>query len=571
ENLRHEVLFDPVVRDLLERDFDAFVEISPHPVLTYGLEETVADTGSEAVVLPTLRRDTGTLTDFLTALATAHVNGVDPDWATVHPGTADRHHLLPTYPFQHRHYWPRQSLAGSGSPEAAGLRAANHPLLASKVELPGSGGVLFGGRVSLEDCPWLADHAVLGTVLLPGTAFVELAAQGLEHTDCDRVEELTLAVPLVLQPGKAVRLQVAVDGPGEDGARVVKVFSIAEEATEGEPWTLHASGLLTTAESAEPQADLAEWPPSGASEIGVDALYASTSEAGLDYGPSFRGVQRCWRRGDELFSEVELPASDAAAAGLFRLHPALFDAALHVLAAPGDRESATGRASGSAVLPFSWGGVRLPAGGRSALRARVTPGESGDTATVTLFDERGTVVGGVDALTMRPIATDQLTAARPAAPPLTVGWTGLDAASGLPPVAEPVRVLRLATDPARPAQEAAREAVAEVLGAVQERLADPSASRLVVVTTGAAAVTGGESPDPAAAAAAGLVRSAQNENPGQFALVDTDTELSDVDIEGIMVRTGEPQVAVRGGVVLVPRVVVDESAVVEPAGFGCDG
>jgi acyl transferase domain-containing protein len=50
-----------------------------------------------------------------------------------------------------------------------------HPLLGAAVELAGGQGLVFTGRLSGRDQPWLPDHAVAGTVLLPGTAFVEMA------------------------------------------------------------------------------------------------------------------------------------------------------------------------------------------------------------------------------------------------------------------------------------------------------------------------------------------------------------------------------------------------------------
>ncbi|WP_344432379.1 polyketide synthase dehydratase domain-containing protein, partial [Amycolatopsis minnesotensis] len=564
ENLRHEVLFDPVVRDLLERDFDAFVEISPHPVLTYGLEETVEDTGADAVVLSTLRRDSGSLTDFFTALATAQVHGVDLDGDALYPGAPDRHYALPTYPFQHRHYWPRRSGAAAGNAELAGLRTTAHPLVSTVVELPNSDSVLLSGRVSLEECPWLADHAVLGTVLLPGTAFVELAATAAGHTGCDRVDELTLAVPLILQQGVAMRVQVVVEAPDADGARPVKVFSLAEDAAEGEPWTLHASGLVSASGTA-PVAGTAfeQWPPSGAGEIDVPALYQRISAIGVDYGPAFRGTERAWRRGDEFFAEIALPVEDAAGASLFRLHPALFDAGMHPLVAP----EGTG-GDGAAALPFTWAGVRLPSAGRAA--ARVHAVASPGFITLTIADADGTVLAEVERLVSRPVAVDQLSAGRRAAAvsPLTVDWLPLDQEA--PAEAVPFRVETVGRT------DSARDAVASVLASIQDWLATDgeadSAERFVVVTGNAQAVNSGESPDPAAAAVWGLVRSAQTEHPDRFVLLDVDAELSDVDdVVSAAVAAGEPQVAVRGGVVLVPRVVVDESAVVEPAGFGCDG
>ncbi|WP_040793158.1 SpnB-like Rossmann fold domain-containing protein, partial [Nocardia paucivorans] len=76
---------------------------------------------------------------------------------------------------------------------------------------------------------------------------------------------------------------------------------------------------------------------------------------------------------------------------------------------------------------------------------------------------------------------------------------------------------------------------------------------LVVVTTEGVGVFG-EVPDPVAAAVWGLVRSAQSEHPGRFVLVDEDAA-HPVDAVRIaeVVRSAEPQVAVRGAELRVPR------------------
>jgi polyketide synthase 7 len=119
ENLRRTVRFAPVVRDLAGRGHTAFVEVSPHPVLTVSVQETVEDLGHEAVVTGTLSRDQGGLTRFATAAAKLHVRGVAPDWATFCAGGARVD--LPTYPFQRSRYWLDDTApAPVAMPSAAG-------------------------------------------------------------------------------------------------------------------------------------------------------------------------------------------------------------------------------------------------------------------------------------------------------------------------------------------------------------------------------------------------------------------------------------------------------------------
>ncbi len=107
-NLRATVRFEDAVRGLLADGHRAFVEVSPHPVLVPGLQDTLDDTPGGGVVLETLRRDSGDAFRLATALAHAHVNGLPVDWTTTYPADTAHQIPLPTYAFEHRHYWPRR-------------------------------------------------------------------------------------------------------------------------------------------------------------------------------------------------------------------------------------------------------------------------------------------------------------------------------------------------------------------------------------------------------------------------------------------------------------------------------
>ena len=152
--------------------------------------------------------------------------GVDVDWVGVFGGSGAVRVGLPSYAFQRERFW-LASGGGVGDVAAAGLSSAGHPLLGAAVGLAGGRGCVFTGRLSLESHPWLADHVVLGVVLLPGTAFVELALHAGGQVGCPVVRELMLQAPLVLEEGAGVQVQVVVGEPGESGERSVDVYSRA--------------------------------------------------------------------------------------------------------------------------------------------------------------------------------------------------------------------------------------------------------------------------------------------------------------------------------------------------------
>nr|WP_202452081.1 type I polyketide synthase [Streptomyces sp. SID1] len=568
-NLRRSVLFEPTTRSLLEAGYGVFVECSPHPVLLNSIEET-ADAADTAVTgLGSLRRDDGGARRLLTSLGEAFVAGVPVDWSPAFAGMPVRVADLPTYAFQRERHWLGRS-AATGDVTAAGLRSAGHPLLGAAVTVAG-GGTLLTGRLSLSTTPWLADHAVSGTVLLPGTALVELALSAGHDLGCGHVTELTLQEPLTLPERGAVQLQLHVADTGEDGHRAVTVHS-RPEADDEAAWTLNASGLLAP-QTAPPAFDLAAWPPPGAEPVPVDDAYAELASLGYDYGPAFQGLRAAWRRGDETYAEVELPGE----AGAFALHPALFDAALHA-----DGLGAQGQEA--ARLPFAWTGVSLYAAGATALRVRL---RGGDTLSLELADPTGAPVAAVEALVSRPV--DGRVPASPvrADDLYRLDWPAVpvpDAAVPAHAVLDERGTAALASVPdwvvlpvtgGDDPVAAVRETTGRVLAALHDWLADErtAGARLLVLTDGA--VTTGEEDvrDLAGAAVWGLVRAAQGEHPDRVVLVDSARGTAD-DARTAAVRaaaaSGEPQLALRGNAVRVPRlaraVVRGSAATLDPDG-----
>ncbi|MEV7094000.1 type I polyketide synthase [Amycolatopsis sp. NPDC051045] len=538
-NLRSTVRLDTAVERLKSEGFGTFVETSPHPVLTMAI-------GEDVVALGSLRRDDGGLTRFHTALAEAHVNGVQVDWTPAFP---DAHVVdLPTYAFQRKQYWPRPATR-TGDAAGLGLGAVEHPLLGAAVTLADDDRLVLTGRLSRRTHPWLADHEVLGAVLLPGTAFAELAIHAGDHTGCGTVEELTLGAPLSVPATGGVQLQVVADAPGEDGRRGVTISARPDQP--GARWTRHAQGVLAPG-TPEPAGIPAEWPPAGAEALDVDGHYAALAEAGYHYGPAFRGLRAAWRRDGEVFAEVALPGTDA-----FALHPALLDAALHALGLGGFFPD-----DGQARLPFAFTDVALFAAGATALRVRLAAAGP-NAVSVVATDPAGRPVAVIGSLAFQTASTVDavpdtlfrtewlpLTAAGEA--PGFVWLSGSPADLGAVPDAVVLPVT--GTD--------------QVLTTAQEWLADErfAGARLVVLTTGAlAALPGDPVPGLAQAPVWGLIRSAQTEHPGRFVLLDVDDRADAEAAVGAALASGEPQVVARAGTLLVPRLARPATELALPA------
>jgi acyl transferase domain-containing protein/NADPH:quinone reductase-like Zn-dependent oxidoreductase/acyl carrier protein len=573
--VRQPVRFADAVRHLAEDlGTTTFVELGPDTTLTALARECLTDPGAAA--LPTLRRNQPEGSSVLAALAELSLRGHHVDWAALNP--PGRRVDLPTYAFQHQRYW-LDAPPAEGDAGRLGLEATEHPLLGAAVELAGGDGLLFTGRLSTRTHPWLADHAVGGSVLVPGTGLLEMALRAADGAGCDAVEELTLGAPLVLpEDGGGVRLQVVV-GPSEEdgGRRSVAVYSRPDGGPADELWTRHAEGWLGSGRQ-EARA-LSAWPPPGADPVDVGDLYERLGGTGLAYGPVFQGLRAAWRLGGEVYAEVALPEEAAGDAEAFGIHPALLDAALHGVGL-GDF---VGEGGGSrAYLPFSWNGVRLRAVGAGAVRVRIAPAGQ-DAVRLDVADGTGEPVASVESLLLRPLAAGDAVRRVPDSL-YRLEWTPVSAAAsgataegwvvlggGLPEPAGAVRVEGVeeaaalcpavvvlpCPPPAAPPGDvpgAVHATAARVLATVQswlgdERLAD---SRLVVLTRGAAGV-GREAPDLVTAPVWGLLRSAEAENPGRVVLVDIDGAAESLGAVPAAVACGEPQVAVRGGELLVPR------------------
>ena len=197
-SLRERVRFEEATR-VLAGDANVFIEVSPHPVLTGAIGQTLEDAGLEdrVGVLGSLRRGEGGSERFAHSLAEAWVAGAPVEWSAFFTGSGARRIELPRYAFERERYWLTPK-AGSGDAAGMGLGAPDHPLLGAAVQLAGGEDWLFTGRLSLDTHPWLADHAVGDVVLLPGTGFLELALAAGRAVGCDVVQELTLQAPLVL-------------------------------------------------------------------------------------------------------------------------------------------------------------------------------------------------------------------------------------------------------------------------------------------------------------------------------------------------------------------------------------
>ncbi|MEU4928280.1 type I polyketide synthase [Streptomyces yokosukanensis] len=600
-HVREPVRFHDAVECARAAGGHVFLEVGPGATLATITKENFAGEGvHDAVVLSAARRDRTGPQALIGALAELHVRGASVDFGALF-GTR-RPVDLPTYAFQRQRYW-LDFLAGMRSADvaSAGLSAPDHPLLGAVVDHPGTDELVFTDLWSLRTHDWLADHAVFGAVVVPATAYLDLALSVGDHVGCAAVEELSLEVPLILPDSGDVQVRVVVGAADETGRRSLDVYARPGDAVPAVGgWTRHAMGSLSPstphpAAGAEDTRSLAVWPPAGARRLDFDGLYDSLADGGFDYGPAFRGLREVWQHGDDLYALATLPdTAEGSRGGGFALHPALIDTVLHAVVAGGVIE-VTGE---KGWMPFSWSGVHLAGECGPTVRVRLSPAGEG-VVSLAIADEHGRPVAHAESLTFRPASAEQVRSARGGQErslyelqwrPVRHGervtrrepWGVLGAGDGLAArlldaggesvvlhgsldevlAGEVPRHLVLClddsvdtgtdTDPLT----AVGDADKHVLDLVQRFLAEEAlaASTLVVLTRLALDTGGGESVESLPGASVwGLVRSAQTEHPGRFRLLDIDDEDASWARLPDAPALGEDQLALRGGTYLVPR------------------
>ncbi len=606
--VRGTVRFADGIRSLREAGVTRFLELGPDGVLSGLAHECIGaqeEDRDAMLVAASLRKRRGEVAAFLGFLAQAHVHGIDVDWGEIFHADSVERVTLPRYAFQRRRYW-LPSVASATDASSLGQFSAEHPLLGAALHLAGEeDGWVFTGRLAAEDHPWLKDHEIMGSVLMPGTGFVELALAVGQRVGSEVIDELTLGAPLLLA-GEGVRLQVTISEADAQGRREIEIYSrsLDDAGTElGEEvgWTMHASGALRSGEQAHDSVSdmfaTGTWPPPEAKQLATEDFYERLAEEGYDYGPAFRGLQRVFEVGDELFAEVALEEDHAGEAQRFCVHPALSDAALHA-----GLLSSRGEGVG---VPFAFSDVHLYGRGAASLRVRLV-GDGADPSTLSLsaVDEQGDPVFSVGTLRTRTIEQSQLQASSRArgeelyelewvevpsvgsaapgriaalgdgeAPHPAIAAIGIEPGSGYPHLTG----LKAALSQGAPAPDTVlvdvgtkmsprkatdsglagitRDVVAQALELSQEWIAAEglSDSRLVFVTENALVASRNDDPNLAQAALAGLVRSAQSEHPGRFAVIDLDHNEASRGALMDALSLGESELAVRDGVPLAPR------------------
>ena len=414
-HLRQTVQFAAGISLLHDRGYKVFLEMGPAPTLL-GIGQRCLPEETSSVWLPSLRQGRSDWQQMLESLGNLYVHGAGVNWRGFEQGYTRRRVVLPTYPFQRKRYWLDTEAGSSG---VQPLNAGSHPLLGYRLRSAGKE-IIFETRLSIDTHPFLADHRIRGTVVLPATAYIEMAqaaAQTTLGTVPFNLEDMIVHKPLFLPEGKARILQLVLVQQ-EDSAASFQIASLEEGKSDRatETWSIHATGIVRAALTTElifSSPSLEELRRRCQELISADKHYEELSSLGLEFGPAFQGVEQIWRRDGEVIGQVSLP--QAVNSGAYQIHPALLDAALQLL--------------GTYLLPPGTDGVTFLPLGLDQFRLYSRPdrrlwsyvsirsqnGSQPQTVVgdVRLFDEGGQLVAEVKGFTLKRTGWQALLSASP--------------------------------------------------------------------------------------------------------------------------------------------------------------
>jgi acyl transferase domain-containing protein/acyl-CoA synthetase (AMP-forming)/AMP-acid ligase II/NADPH:quinone reductase-like Zn-dependent oxidoreductase/acyl carrier protein len=332
-NMREPVRFAAAIDRLARDGYDIFLEISAQPVLASAIVQSLANhsaaDAAPALVLASLRRTEATRVALLRAVGELYCYGYPLDWRRFYPDGA-QFVRLPHYPWQRERYW-LDSAAAWARPGQAG----QHPLLGRR--LP-SAHPAWQSEIDVRRLAYLDDHRIQGSVLLPGTAYTEIALAAATAVFGNRPHTLTdleLRAPLFLSGERACTLQV-ICFPDADNPSATPLHIYSRSESAGDSWTLHMRVLVQQgrrpARAVEPIVP-EQLRARALEEVSGRALYSQLQDKGFEYGPSFQGITRLWRGDGEAWGLIEVAPELAAELDQYHFHPAVMDACGQVMLA----------------------------------------------------------------------------------------------------------------------------------------------------------------------------------------------------------------------------------------------
>ena len=384
-NIREPVRFEKAIKGMLASGVAAFVEIGPQALLRGYISACMRDEDAQGCVVPTMLRNEDGAKCLWSAVFRVAISGAKMDWRALFPAQGN-FVALPNYPWQRERYWH----AVSPNSHQRLVKRKEHPLLGIRLQ---ENEWTWENQVDARVCGTLVDHVVGDAVIMPGSAYAEmaLAAARLWHGgDHVEIEHLEIQVPMELADAQSRVMRFSIDSP--DGSFTIR----SRDLMDGGPWMVHAVGRIPR-DSQETQ--LRQPPvvlPARSPDFSGEEHYALTRAVGLDYGPAFRAITSGWVENGYACAQLVPPEGIGAELGKLELHPALLDCAFQLIFQVVKEERASH--AGMVYVPVSMAGLRYRAGGGIPRIARATLhrcNAQSMTASFALYDAQGEAVAWI--------------------------------------------------------------------------------------------------------------------------------------------------------------------------------
>nr|WP_281384574.1 type I polyketide synthase [Flavihumibacter stibioxidans] len=406
-NLRETVLFADTIGRMIDDGFTAFIEIGAHPILLGSIQQCRQSNHGPLLLLPSLRREEPGREVMSGTVATLYTSGFSIQWENFfryHSKTIQ----LPPIPWNHQQYWikERALLTEQKYPDRQNDSKDYHPLLGRLIK-PASSSLtaLWQNTLDTTQLPYLKDHRINGEIILPASAYIEMALTCAYMTGLNITHELCdlhfhERMSLSTGQNKWVQATLEKDKDGTYG------FSIFSQHQPEEKWVLHATAKLV------PQKTNGSFiaPRDGNPEItgqlynkafDAKAFYAQLEARGIQYGPGFRGVEHATQQGNEAFGSISLPQPLHAETRNYHIHPALLDACFQVMSAINGHSSIN-----ELYIPTACRHIKFHSSPGTSVRSHVTllndtGGEGNIQASIKLLDSNNQVLLEISGLELQ--------------------------------------------------------------------------------------------------------------------------------------------------------------------------
>jgi len=413
-HVREPVRFEQSMRALQDHDIQCYVEIGPRPVLL-GMGKLCLPS-STALWLPSLHSGQNDWQKVLATLGELYTHGVRVDWAGFDRPYPRRRITLPTYPFQREHYWFESTTARRS---ARHIDKNAHPLLGQRLRSPKIDDVVMESEFGTDNLPFIEDHRIYETVLVPATAYLEMgqaAAAEVFGTGSHVVENFNINEALVVE-GDAHPVVQTIVTPSDSDKALFEIYSLGSRDSDTRDWLLHASGELRQGGQESDQEipsekQLEELESQCQEVLSGQQYYDALRKGGVEYGPMFQGIESLHRRDGEVVGRLVLPDAVKAEMGRYRLHPALLDACFQLLgvALPGGGKLDS---EGDIYLPMGLDSFEAGVQPTASLWSHGLIREGGGddemlTGDIDVFNEDGQLVSSIKGLRFKKASRQAL-------------------------------------------------------------------------------------------------------------------------------------------------------------------